>query len=44
MRRDEEHILSVEEGYTRENEETMAEHKMERHVPKRLEKYWTESR
>ena len=34
---------SVEKGYTREKEEMMTENKMERRVPMRLKKYWTES-
>ena len=30
-------------GYARENEENTTENRMERPVPTRLEKYWTES-
>ena len=34
---------SAENGYTREKEERTTKNKMERRVPTRLEKYWTES-
>ena len=34
---------SGEDGYTREKEERTSENKMERRMPTRLEKYWTES-
>ena len=45
MRRDGEHILkeSDEGRYTREKKERTAENKMERRMPTRFAKYWTES-
>ena len=33
---------SVENGYSREKEDRTTENKMERPMPTRLEKYWTE--
>ena len=36
--------VNAEDGYTSEKEERTTENKMDKRVPMRREKYWTESR